>query len=48
MRESDGEVNIPVRVLSGSLQKEVTLNFFITELNAIGKKHQKGYKTNNS
>ena len=38
MRESDGLVNIQVGVLSGSLQKEVTLNFFVTELSALGKK----------
>ena len=36
MRENDGQVNIHVGVLSGSLQKEVTLNFFITDLNAFG------------
>ena len=36
VRESDNEVNIQVGVLSGSLQKEVTLQFFITELNAFG------------
>ena len=35
MKESDNEVNIQVGVLSGSLQKEVTLQFFITELNAF-------------
>ena len=36
VRESDGQVSIQVGVLSGSLQKEVTLNFFITDLNAFG------------
>ena len=36
MRESDSEVNIQVGVLSGSLQKEVALQFFIIELNALG------------
>ena len=36
VRESDGQVSIQVGVLSGSLQKEVTLDFFITDLNALG------------
>ena len=36
VRESDGQVNVQVGVLSGSLQKEVMFNFFITDLNAFG------------
>ena len=36
MRESDGQVNVQVGVLSGSLQKDVTFNLFIADLNAFG------------
>lgn len=36
VRENDSEVNIQVGVLSGLLQKEVTIKLFITELNTFG------------
>ena len=39
MRESDSEVNIQVGVLSGLLQKEVTIKFSVAELNAISKSY---------
>ena len=36
MRENDSEVNIQVGVLSGLLQKEVTIKFSVTESTAFG------------
>ena len=37
MNERDEQVNIEVRVITGSLQKEVGFNLYIADLTAHGK-----------
>ena len=37
MGEEDGQVNLQVGVLSGSLQKYISFNFYVLHLTALGK-----------
>ena len=37
MGEEDGQVNLQIGVLSGSLQKDISFNFYILHLTAFGK-----------
>ena len=37
MGEEDGQVNIQVGVLSGSLQKDISFNYYVLHLTAFGK-----------